>query len=110
MLRNSASSAESSASSAVQRSLCPGKFAGRWKDGFFLRHHFEDSVLAVVDVVNELANEGLMVFLAQGLVALREIIALLHFQTFERRNQFWRVVAALKTGLLDAELERVHRL
>src|SRR6266446_6538955 len=82
-----------------------------WREyGLFLWHHFDDPVFAVVDLENEFAQEGLVVFLAQRFVALREIIPFLHLQAFECRDQFGCVVAALEARLLDAELQRVHRL
>src|ERR1700730_15609898 len=86
------------------------EFAGRWKHRLFFWHHLDDPVLAVVDLENELAQEGLMIFLAQRFVALRETIPFLHLQAFECGDQFGRVVAALEAGLLDAKLEGVHRL
>ena len=51
-----------------------------------------------------------MVFLAEHLVALREVVAFLHLQAFERLDQLHRVLAALELRLLHAELEGVHRL
>src|SRR5882757_7152926 len=86
------------------------EFASRREYCLFLWHHFDDPVLAVVDLENELAQEGLVIFLAQRFVALRKIVAFLHLQPFECRDQFGRVVATLEAGLFHAELERVHRL
>src|SRR6266850_7517266 len=86
------------------------EFAGRREYCLFLWHNFDDPVLAVVDLENELAQERLVIFFAQRFVALREIVAFLHLQAFECRDQFGCVVAALEARLLDAELERVHRL
>src|ERR1700730_4394300 len=87
-----------------------GEFAFRREDGLFLRDHIEDPILAFVDVEDELADEGLVILFAQGLVALREIVSLLHFEAFQRLDQLRRVLASAKAGFLHAELERVHRL
>ena len=46
-----------------------------------------------------------MVLLAQRLVALREVVAFLHLETFERLDQLRRVGAALELRFLDAELK-----
>src|SRR5207253_9537745 len=71
-----------------------GEFAFRRKDGLFLRDDIEDPILAFVNVEDELADEGLVILLAQRLVALREIIAFLHFEAFQRLDQLWRVFAS----------------
>ena len=62
-------------------------------------------VLAVLDLEDELAQEGLVVFLAQHLVALREVVAFLHLEPFERLDQLRRVLAAAELRLLHAELQ-----
>src|SRR5215204_4002142 len=87
-----------------------GEFAFRWEDGLLLRYDLEDLVLAAAHLVDELADEGLVVFLADRLIALREVLALLQLQPFERGDQLVGVGAALKLGFLHADLERVHRL
>src|SRR5260221_2685804 len=50
---------------------CSGKRAGRREKGLLLRNDIDDVVLAVLDVEDELAQESLVILLAQGLVALR---------------------------------------
>src|SRR6202043_1631000 len=60
-----------------------GKGASRWRDRLFLGHYLQDPILAFVDVVDELAQEGLVVLLPQGLVALREVIPFPHFEAFQ---------------------------
>src|SRR4029453_3491252 len=52
-----------------------GKLAGRRDERLLLRDHVEDAILAILDVDDELANERLVVLLAQHLVALREVVA-----------------------------------
>ena len=47
-------------------------------------------------------QEGLVIFLAQRLVALREVVAGLHLEAFERLDQLHGVVAALELRLLHA--------
>src|SRR6185437_9572617 len=84
------------------------ELAGRREHGLLLRDHFQDVVLAVLDVEEELAQEGLVVLLAQGLVALGEVVARLHLQALERLDQLRSVLAPLEAGLLHAELEEVH--
>src|SRR5258707_209022 len=49
-----------------------GECARRRRHRLLLRNDVHDVVLAVLDVEDELAQEGLVVFLAQQLVALRE--------------------------------------
>src|SRR5215470_1198588 len=67
-------------------------------------------MLAAPDVEDELAHERLMVFLAEHLVALREVVAFLHLQTFERLDELHRVLAAAEPRFLYAEFQGVHRL
>src|SRR4029453_9257521 len=67
-------------------------------------------VLAALDLEEELAEEGLMVFLAQELVPLRKIVALLHLETLEGLDELHRVFLAAEARLLHADAERVHRL
>src|SRR5262245_30982481 len=80
------------------------ELAGRGEHRLLLRHHLDDAVLAVLDVENELAEEGLVVLLAQHLVALREVVAFRHLQTFEGFDQLRGVLAAAEARLLHAEL------
>ena len=80
------------------------------KDRLLLGDHLDDAVLAVLDVEDELAQERLVVLLAQHLVALREVVAFLHLQAFEGLDQLHRVGAALELRLLHADLEGVHGL
>src|SRR5262245_60535177 len=87
-----------------------GELATGWEEGLFLLHHLCDLGLAPLYLEDELTQKRLMVLLAEHLVALREIIALLHFQAFERCDQFVRVLAAAELGLLHPDLERVHGL
>src|SRR5262245_39557772 len=86
------------------------ELASRWDDRLLLRDHVEDAMLAVLDVEAELAQERLVVLLAEQLVALREVVALLHLEPFERLDQLHGVLAALEAGLFHADLEGVHRL
>src|SRR5262245_56186929 len=55
-----------------------GELASSGNACLLLRDHVEDAVLTVLNVEYELAQKGLVVFLTQHLVALREIITLLH--------------------------------
>src|SRR5262249_49467223 len=87
-----------------------GELAGRREDGLLLRDDLEDMVLAALHVEDELLEEGLVVVLPEGLVALREVVAFLHLEPFQRLDELHRVLAALEARLLDAELERVHGL
>src|ERR1700748_1628813 len=80
-----------------------GEMAGRRHHRLFPRDCVEDVVFAVLNLKDELAREGLMVFFAQHLVAGREIGAFLYFEAFERGNQLWRVVASLKIRFLDPD-------
>ena len=73
-------------------------------------HCLDEVVGAAGDREDELAQEGLVVFLAERLVALREIGARLQLETFERLDELHGVVAALELRLLHADLERVERL
>ena len=79
-------------------------------DRLFLRDHFEDPVLAVLDVENELAQERLVILLAQHLVALREVVAFLHLEPLQGLDQLHGVLAAFEARLLHADLEGVHGL
>src|SRR5262245_56418702 len=87
-----------------------GELAGRREKCLLLRDHLGDARLGVLDLEDELADEGLVVFLAQYLVALREVVALLHLEPFQRFDQLHRVLAAAEARLLHAELQGVDRL
>ena len=89
---------------AFTRALTRGELAGRRDDGLVLRHRLEKLVGAALDLEDELAQERLVVFLAQRLVALREVVALLHLEAFERLDQFHGVVAAVELRLLHGDL------
>src|SRR2546425_2721946 len=86
------------------------ELAGRWEGRRLLGDDFHDPVLAVTNLKDELTNEGLVVVLAERLVSLREVIALLDLQTLERLDELHRVLAPAETRLLHAELQEVHRL
>src|SRR5258708_5983271 len=66
-------------------------------------------MLAALDLEDELAHERLMVLLAEHLVALREVVAFLHLQAFERLDELHRVVAAAEARFLHADLYGIHR-
>src|SRR5581483_11835668 len=88
-----------------RRSTTPpslGELAGRREDGLLLRDHLHDLVLAALDLEDELAEEGLVVFLAQGLVALREVVARLDLEALQRLDQLRGVLAAPEARLLHA--------
>src|SRR5262245_24670054 len=87
-----------------------GELARGRNDGLFLGDDLEDLVLSPADLEDELAGEGLVILLTQGLVPLREIVALLHLEPFEGLDELGRVVATLETGLLHADPERVDPL
>src|SRR5512145_36436 len=95
---------------ATRDSVTLGELACGREDGLLLRDHLHDAVLAALDLEDELAQEGLVVLLAQRLVALREVGPFLDLEALERRDQLHAVGAALEAGLLDADLEEVHRL
>src|SRR3990172_5904261 len=87
-----------------------GVLAGGRHDRLFLRDDLQDLVLAAADLVEELADERLVILLAEDLVALREVAALLHPEALERADELHRVLASAEARLLDAELEGVHAL
>src|SRR5436190_2830026 len=84
--------------------------AGRRDDRLLPGDDVQQAVLAVLDVEDELAEERLVVFSAQELVALREVVPLLDLHALERLDELHRVLAAAEAGLLDAELQEVHGL
>src|SRR2546425_1137507 len=86
------------------------EFACRRDDRLFLGNHVHDLVLVVLDREKELAEERLVVFLSQRLVALREVVALLDLHALQGLDQLHRVFPAAETGLLDPELHEIHGL
>src|SRR5262245_19711804 len=88
---------------ACSLTLC--ELAGGRDDGLFLGDDLQDLVLAPADLEDELAGEGLVVFPPEGLVALGEVVALLHVQPLERLDELGGILAALEAGLLHADLE-----
>src|SRR5262245_27726886 len=69
-----------------------GELAGGREDRLFLRDDLEDVVLAALDVEDELLEEGLVVVLPEGLVALGEVVAFLHLEPFQRLDELHRVL------------------
>ena len=51
-----------------------------------------------------------MVFLAQRLAALWEVVTFRHLEPFQRLDQLRRVLAALEARLLHGDFERIHGL
>src|SRR6187401_76541 len=78
--------------------LC--ELAGGGHYGLVLGDHFQDLVLAAAKLEEEFSREGLMILLAQRLVPLREIVALLHLEALQSLDELHRVLAALEPGLL----------
>jgi hypothetical protein len=78
------------------------------KDGLLLRDHLEDPVLVVLDVEDELAEEGLVVLLPQRLVALGEVVGFLT-SILQGLDELHGVLAAAEARL-DPELEEVGGL
>src|SRR5215468_1890979 len=86
------------------------ELAGWREDRFLLWNRLEDLELAILHVENELADEGLVILLAQHLVALREVVAFFHFESLERLDQLHRVFAAAELRFLHAELQGINGL
>src|SRR6266850_7046350 len=86
------------------------EFTSGRDDGLFLRDRFQQLVLVVLDLEDELAQERLVVFLPDRLVALREIVAFLDLHPLQGLDQVHRVFPAAEPRLLHAELQEVHRL
>src|SRR5262245_21828385 len=93
---------------AVTVTLC--ELARDGDDGPVLRDDVQDAVLAAAQLEEELAEERLVVLPAQGLVALGEVVPLLHLQAFQGFDELHRVLAAPESGLLHAHLEGVDAL
>src|SRR5580765_6014991 len=70
------------------------ELAGGGHHGLVLGDHFQDLVLAATELEEELPREGLMILLAERLVALREVVALLHLEAFEGLDELHGVLAA----------------
>src|ERR1700682_1512233 len=71
------------------------ELAGGGHHGLVLWDHFQDIVLAAAELEEEFPREGLVILLAQGLVALREVVALLHLEAFEDLDELHGVLATL---------------
>src|SRR5206468_4324844 len=71
-----------------------GELARRWNQRLFLADRFQELVLVVLDREDELAQERLVVFLPDRLVALREVVALLDLHALQGLDQVVRVLAA----------------
>jgi hypothetical protein len=61
---------------------------------FSFRDDLERLELTALHLEDELAQEGLVVLLAEQLVALREVVAFLHLQALEGLDQLHRVFLA----------------
>src|SRR5215470_223648 len=70
-----------------------GELARRRDDRLVLGDHVHDLVLAPAQLEHELPREGLVVLPAEGLVALREVVALLHLEALERLDELHGVLA-----------------
>src|SRR5262245_2671429 len=86
------------------------ELAGGGHHGLVLGHDLEDLVLVPAELEQELSREGLVILLAQGLVPLREVVALLHLEALEGLDELHRVPAVPEARLLHADLEHVDAL
>src|SRR5262249_14733565 len=86
------------------------ELAGWREDRLLLWNRLEDLVLAILHVEDELADEGLVILLAQHLVALREVVTFFHFESLERLAQLHRVFASAALRFLHAELQGINGL
>src|SRR6266849_8657648 len=68
--------------------------------GLLPRDHRKNPMPTVLDVENELVRERLVVFLAELLGPLREVIPRLNLHALERRDELRRVITTADTGLL----------
>src|SRR5262245_47632587 len=75
-----------------------GELARGGNDRLVLGNHVDDLVLARVHLEHELPREGLVILAAEGLVALREVVALLHLEAFQRLDELHGVLAPLEPG------------
>src|SRR5439155_20078699 len=87
-----------------------GELARRWNQRLFLADRFQELVLVVLDREDELAQERLVIFLPDRLVALREVVALLDLHALQGLDQVVRVLAAAESRLLHAVLQEFHPL
>src|SRR5262249_25033912 len=87
-----------------------GELACRREDRLLLPDHLHDLVLAALDREDELAQEGLVVLLAERLVPLREVVALLDLHPLEGLDELHRVLAPAEARLLDPQLQEVRGL
>src|SRR6266446_2839096 len=90
--------------------LGSGELASRREQRLLLLDRLHDPMLAALDLEEELAHERLVILLAEHLVALREVVAFLHLQAFERLDQLHGVLAAAEARFLHAELHGIHGL
>src|SRR5262245_10029180 len=82
-----------------------------WRDDRpLLWNRPEDPDLAIRHVADALADEGLVILLAQHLVALRAVVAFFHFESLERLDQLHRVFAAAELRFLHPELQGINGL
>src|SRR3977135_2757123 len=86
------------------------ELAGRRAERLLLRSCLQELVLVVLHREDEVAQDPLMIFLPDRLVALREVVAFLDVHALQGLDQVHRVLAAAEPGLLHAELQEVHRL
>src|SRR5262249_33875669 len=86
------------------------KLAGWREDRLLLWNRLEDPVLAILHREDELADEGLVILLAQHLVVLREVVSFFHFASVERVDQLHRVFAAAELRFLHPELQGINGL
>src|SRR3989442_10437214 len=77
--------------------------AGRRQHGLLPRGPREDAVPAVVDAEDELVDEGLVVLLAELLVALREVVPGPDLHALQRLDELRGVLAAAKARPLHPE-------
>src|SRR5574341_2074596 len=100
----------SAGAAVLSETVTLGELAGGRNDRLLLRHDRHDLVLAAAELVEELPKERLVVLLAEELVPLREVVALLHLQALERLDELHRVLAPAEARLLHADLEGVYAL
>src|SRR5712691_3402508 len=86
------------------------ELARGWEERLLLGDHLDELVLAALDREDELAQEGLVVLLAERLVALGEVVALLDFHPLEGLDELHRVLATAEARLLDPQLQEVRGL
>src|SRR5215469_6663952 len=86
------------------------ELAGWREDRLLLWNRLEDLVFAILHVEDELADEGLVILLAQHLVALREVVAFFHFESLERLDQLHLVFAPAELRFLQPDLKEIMAL